>query len=161
MSRSPDEFEELQKLLALKRHEQPPPGYFNQFSDRVIAQLEAEGARPSPTWWQRCWDVLTAPPAVALSYGAVVLGVGALGVLLLQSLELEPDGGMVAGQPWPVVQAPEAGAIAPVAAAQNGPAPLALAEPVSSFSPVLGDSAPPFLFNPNGARPVRVSYSPR
>jgi hypothetical protein len=160
MSRSPDEFEMLQKLLALKRHEQPPPGYFNHFADRVIAQLEAEGARPSLTWWQRCWEVLTAPPAVALSYGAVVLGVGTLGVLLLQSLERESDGGMVAGQSWPAVQAPEAAAIAPLATAQHGPTALESVEPVSSFSPVLGESAPPFLFNPNGARPVRVNYSP-
>ena len=39
-----NEFQDLRRLLALKRHEQPPPGYFNNLHRDIIAQLKAERA---------------------------------------------------------------------------------------------------------------------
>lgn len=47
------EFRLLKKLLALKRHENPPPGYFESFSGKVTAHLRAaEEARPDSSYWQ-------------------------------------------------------------------------------------------------------------
>ena len=41
----------LQQLLRLKRHETPPPGYFNEFSDKVLDRIRAlESERAIPKW---------------------------------------------------------------------------------------------------------------
>ena len=74
----PENFDPLRRLLALKRHEQPPPGYFHHFSGQVIARIRAgERAAPDTAWgllwdapWlQRLWAALEARPVLAGSVG--------------------------------------------------------------------------------------------
>jgi hypothetical protein len=75
MSGGHDDFRDLRRLLALKRHEQPPPGYFNHFSRNVIAGIRAaEGASlaPQPGWLQRFWSALETKPIAAGAFGAAV-----------------------------------------------------------------------------------------
>jgi hypothetical protein len=48
MNEKEHNFEDLKRLLKLKQHEVPPPGYFNHLSGRVIARIragEAGGSR--------------------------------------------------------------------------------------------------------------------
>ena len=41
----------IEQLLRLKRHETPPPGYFNEFSDGVLDRIRAlESERAVPRW---------------------------------------------------------------------------------------------------------------
>ncbi len=76
---NPDEFESLKKLLALKRHEEPPPGYFDRLPGEVRARIAHAQASPEPWWrrWLATWDL---SPALATSYAvvAVTLVVGGI-----------------------------------------------------------------------------------
>ena len=76
---NPDEFESLKKLLALKRHEEPPPGYFDRLPGEIRARIAHAQASPEPWWrrWLATWDL---SPALATSYAvvAVTLVVGGI-----------------------------------------------------------------------------------
>ena len=41
MNQNENNFADLKRLLKVKRHEVPPPGYFNGFSDQVVSRLRA------------------------------------------------------------------------------------------------------------------------
>ena len=65
-----DQFEQVRKLLALKKYEQPPPRYFQEFSSGVLAQLQI--VRQRVTWRQRLGLDFDFNPAIV---GAVGVGV--------------------------------------------------------------------------------------
>ncbi len=68
MSTGQEDFEQLRKLLKLKRYEQPPPGYFDRLSDRITSQLEKQAeVRQSSGWaWLgRLRQVLSENPVSA------------------------------------------------------------------------------------------------
>src|ERR1051325_7293656 len=80
MSASPEEFDSVQKLVRLKRYEQPPPRYFNEFSDRIVSRIEAGEGRGS--WWEKFgFDLRPAFAAAAgmFACGLVVYGVATAG----------------------------------------------------------------------------------
>ena len=79
MGSSPDEFTELRRLLALKRAEKPPPGYFNTFAGKVIARIEAEGLARRESWWARWFRPATWTPGMAGANTAIVAGLAVLG----------------------------------------------------------------------------------
>jgi hypothetical protein len=72
-----NDFERLQRLLALKRHESPPPGFFGRFPDQVRARIARAEAEPAP-WWRQWMEILSFNPAMATAYaaGATLLVVG-------------------------------------------------------------------------------------
>ena len=62
-------FEELQKLLAMKRHEVPPPRFFNDFADRVLTRLADPEPPSPPTWRQRLGLDFDFKPALVCASG--------------------------------------------------------------------------------------------
>ena len=47
MSENENDFKSLRRLMSLKRHETPPPGYFNNFSGLVLQLIRSDQARAS------------------------------------------------------------------------------------------------------------------
>jgi len=90
MDPAPENFEKLQKLLALKRHEQPPPGFFARFPSQVRARIEGPHREQPTSWWHRLAESLDARPMLAGAYGLAVGGILLLGVNLLVKPEPAP-----------------------------------------------------------------------
>jgi|ERR1051325_4461413 hypothetical protein len=92
MSPIPDDFEQLRRLLALKRYEQPPPGYFHAFSRQVIVRIKAGdlGNEAEASFWsfgagsflRRVWATLDARPVFAGAFGVAVCGFFVVGAML-------------------------------------------------------------------------------
>jgi len=84
MSQNTENFESLRHLLTLKRHEQPPPGYFNRFSSQVIARIKlgetgeerANSGRSiwEASWFQRIWGAFETKPILAGGFAVAVCG---------------------------------------------------------------------------------------
>ncbi len=79
MNRFPTDPESLQRLLALKRRETPPPGYFVHFSGRVIAQIENETLRSRTGWWKWLEETFQVRPILACAASVVVVAVSVFG----------------------------------------------------------------------------------
>ncbi|MBI4582289.1 MAG: zf-HC2 domain-containing protein [Planctomycetes bacterium] len=71
----------LQRLLALKRHEQPPAGYFDNFLTEFNARLDADLRRAG--FWRRLFAAADLEPLLSWRYGLATAGclIGALGLL--------------------------------------------------------------------------------
>lgn len=90
MSADGENFRQLRRLLTLKRYEQPPPRYFNDFSSQVIRRIEAGEGRTTSLWelflgegsWtQRIWEALEAKPALVGAFAVIVCGLLVTGVV--------------------------------------------------------------------------------
>src|SRR5579859_1334422 len=117
MSASNQEFTKLRKLLKLKWHEQPPPGYFRRFSDKVISRIEAgeigaEDLSVSP-WITRFLGLLDANPLLAGSLGMLFCGSLIGGIIFSQQGDnralaaaspVTLDGGFAVSQAEPTIE---------------------------------------------------------
>lgn len=91
MENESENFEQLRRLLALKKHELPPPGYFNRFSGQVIERLQAERnadvlskLNTEAPWLARLWQTLAGKPAFAGMFGAAVCAILLGGIFLAE-----------------------------------------------------------------------------
>lgn len=166
------EFEKLRRLLELKRHEVPPPGYFEDFSSGVIARIEAEDARPAPSWWRRLLPGIDTSPVMLGAYGVIVASLVIAGVQLAPSGSAPQGSGggplLSSSEPAQPATAPEAAAdlvpeVRPVVAdADVDPSAAGPLKTLGNEADHVARSAPTGLFDPpsihNTSRVERVSF---
>lgn len=128
-----EQFEQLKKLLALKRHEQPPPGYFDRLPRQICAAIEAEQAARN-RWFSRMWSSLQAKPAFGGVLALGMCGMIVAGIFLAgKTGDMPGRNGGVATTPKSV---PQTALTTQLAVADN-----------SSTNPVSSAQPPPFLFD--------------
>lgn len=95
-----DSFEKLRRLLAIKRHEQPPPGYFDRFSRQVIARIQAGETAETESFFHRLfaraprlqslWQGFEAKPIVAGAFGIGVCSLLVVGLISSERVDSDP-----------------------------------------------------------------------
>jgi hypothetical protein len=92
MNPDSEKFERLQKLMALKRYEQPPPRYFQTFSGQVMSRIKAgESAGEGLGWMQQLRSLFETKPMLTGAFGAAVCALVISGIVF--SEEIEPASG--------------------------------------------------------------------
>ena len=81
MNADPNEFETLRKLMALKRHEQPPPEYLSGLPDTIIHRIEQGECRL--TLLDKISGKFAMRPTLVYACGLTVCGALGLSVVYL------------------------------------------------------------------------------
>ena len=110
MSQDTESFEQLRRLLRLKRYKQPPPCYFNDFSSQVIARINLgeRGEHKAPlmervlweaSWLQRIWAALEAQAVVTGAFGLAMCASLITGVIYSERSDVQPMA-LIPGTEW-------------------------------------------------------------
>ncbi|HEX7654436.1 MAG TPA: hypothetical protein VF607_13080 [Verrucomicrobiae bacterium] len=104
MNESGQNFDELKKLLKLKRHEVPPPGFFNHFSDEVVSRIRdkqqhgkgsfVDQLEDSAPWLVTFLRFFEARPGVVGGFATSICLVLVFGVVLAEQSENPGAGAM-------------------------------------------------------------------
>jgi len=85
MNPEQEDFDALRKLLALKRHEVPPPGYFVHLPRRISSRLHSdEGA---PGFWESLAARFRLSASVAYAFSLTVCGALAMTIIYAARVE--------------------------------------------------------------------------
>jgi hypothetical protein len=154
MNSNPNDFEALRKLMALKRHEQPPPAYLNQLSNRIITRIErGEGQL---TLWEKVSANFSLRPTVACAFGLTVcgaLGLSAVYAIRQQVAETANASGAM------TLRIPTTAAVSFVSSERPEAAPLHVANWLGKTNPATELQPELSLFHPTRAA-MPVSYQP-
>jgi len=138
MNENENNFESLRRLLALKRQETPPPGYFNNFSGEVIARIRAGEAKKTRTaaeeyfseapWLLKFLQLFEFKPAFAGAFASALCLLLVFGIVYAE----RPD----ISSPQPILQNSEqaSGSFAAVT-------PAALPQPADSIGVIASNNA--------------------
>lgn len=102
------EFQDLQRLLKLKRYEQPPPRYFNDFSAQVLSGIRSSSAADRSAmeavaweapWLQRFLAIFERKPILAGAFGVAVCGLLIGGAVYSERMAMPEAGAGFAATP--------------------------------------------------------------
>jgi hypothetical protein len=147
MNSEQNDFQDLRRLLVLKRHEQPPPGYFNNFSTQVIVRIRAgeEGRDGSlverldagSARIHKLWGMISGKPILVGAFGAAAVSL-VIGVTVFSdNADIQQTGAATVAVSQPDTEQPIFASIS--------------RQPVAE-QPVVGDSTSGFM-------PVRATTS--
>lgn len=142
-----NDFSQLRVLLSLKRHEQPPPRFFEEFASRVAARIQApDEPEASGSVFSRWFESLGLGPVPACA--CALIACGAVLYSVASSLAPEPAGALTATDPVSsLAQAREEAVLIPARSSYAEPSGMSVSNPVTQ--------AGGFMF------PVtRASYTP-
>jgi hypothetical protein len=108
MNSNPEEFEGLRRLLALKKHENPPPGYFNYLPEQIRIKNERNDLSEHSTWWEWMVAKFDARPVLAGAYAFAISGLMLLGYTVSQDLQNEKASTFIGWMNDPVNTIPSA-----------------------------------------------------
>jgi hypothetical protein len=100
MNPDSQDFDSLRQLLALKRHEVPPQGYFDRFSRDVMARIKSGDTGEelgTDSWFRRFLGMFDVKPVFAGAFGTAVCAFLISGII---SSEQTP---VMAGSASPIV----------------------------------------------------------
>ena len=155
MNENENNFESLRRLLALKRHEIPPPGYFNSFSGAVISRIRAgETSESVGDWFSKLLQAFEFKPAFAGAFASALFLLLVFGIIFAE----QPD-----SAPQPLLQAmtqnngsvPQLASVSSIALPQTDQAGI-----IASTNPVLNLQPIASLFGQQNPFAQQVSFSP-
>ena len=140
MNESKQNFDELKRLLKLKQHEVPPPGYFNNFSGEVVARIRAGEAGSSQgdesSWLATMLRIFETKPGVIGAFATSLCLVLLIGVVLADRSDSVSADMLATVEPTPAAT-PELASVGPVSAVGADNSGIAVStNPVISLQPV-------------------------
>jgi hypothetical protein len=92
MNENENNFESLRRALALKRHEIPPPGYFHNFSGKVLARIRAgETQESSVAWFSKLIEAFKFKPAFAGAFASALCLLLVFGIVYAERPDVMPQ----------------------------------------------------------------------
>ena len=145
MNENKNNFQELKRLLKLKQHEIPPPGYFNNFSGDVISRLrtgETGGAQSmverlhEQVPWLADWlRIFESKPGVIGGFAVSLCLLLLFGVVMAERPDSAPmSAGALAGAEPATASSPLLASVVPMADNSGGIS--VSTNPVASLQPV-------------------------
>ena len=137
----------VERIIALKRYEQPPPGYFHLLPGRIINRIERGEGQAG--FWEKWWPNFRVRPAMAYALGLAVCGVLAAGVYCPHKIDQAASSGeSPSGERWADVSP---------AALESQDAPLSGSRWLGSTNPVAAPRTGDTLFLAPQERAIPVS----